>query len=366
MSENEAAVQNINAIAAKITKNLLPEKSSERYNIAYKEFLKWQKSENIKTISEEVLIVYFNGLAKKFKSSTLWSTFSMLKSTLQVNNDINISSYHKLITYLKRQSKDYKCKKAMVLSPQDVEKFLQTAPDIDYLGAKIILIFGICGACRGIELVNIKTDDVEENNKLFIVKIPLTKNYKPRSFVIDEKFYGFVKKYMDLKPKDVNINRFFLNYQHGKCTKQPVGKNKIAGIPKEIARFLGLNNPDSYTGHCFRRTSATLLADAGANITLIKRHGGWRSEGVAEGYIEESINNKKRIGHLLTSAVKVQSTQAEKLESSEDNTSIYQVPSTSSTSSVNNLIIDEAKIQKQTTPFSIVINNSTNCSITFN
>jgi hypothetical protein len=46
-----------------------------------------------------------------------------------------------------------------------------------------------------------------------------------------------------------------------------------------------------YTGHSLRRTSATLLVDEGGDLTTLKRHGGWRSSFVAEGYIEESINN---------------------------------------------------------------------------
>jgi integrase len=45
-----------------------------------------------------------------------------------------------------------------------------------------------------------------------------------------------------------------------------------------------------YTGHSLRRTSATLLVDEGGDLTTLKRHGGWRSSFVAEGYIEESIN----------------------------------------------------------------------------
>ena len=45
---------------------------------------------------------------------------------------------------------------------------------------------------------------------------------------------------------------------------------------------------------CLRRTSATFLVDSGGDITTLKRHGGWKSSSVAEGYIEESIENKKR------------------------------------------------------------------------
>ncbi|RYA68553.1 hypothetical protein DD592_26780, partial [Enterobacter cloacae complex sp. 2DZ2F20B] len=48
----------------------------------------------------------------------------------------------------------------------------------------------------------------------------------------------------------------------------------------------------TYTGHSLRRSSTTLLANTGANMTEIKQHGGWKSSSVAEQYIEDSITNK--------------------------------------------------------------------------
>lgn len=93
--------------------------------------------------------------------------------------------------------------------------------------------------------------------------------------------------------------RFFIGYHNGKCTRQSVGINTIAAIPKKIAEFLKLRNPLTYTGHCFRRTSATLLADAGADSTLLKRHGNWKSSSVAESYIENSVENKLRIASKI-------------------------------------------------------------------
>ena len=92
-----------------------------------------------------------------------------------------------------------------------------------------------------------------------IIRIPDTKNNVPRAFIIEEKFMQIVKKYMALRPKDVPTYRFFLNYKNDKCTRQVIGKNKFAKTPKEIAQYLGLPYAHLYTGHCFRRTSATLL-----------------------------------------------------------------------------------------------------------
>lgn len=41
-------------------------------------------------------------------------------------------------------------------------------------------------------------------------------------------------------------------------------------MPKEIAKFIGLPDAESYTGHNFKRTSATLLANSGADLLALK------------------------------------------------------------------------------------------------
>lgn len=65
------------------------------------------------------------------------------------------------------------------------------------------------------------------------------------------------------------------------CTVQLNGRSKFLGMNKVIAMFL--SNPDQFTGHSFRRTSATLLADGGGDITDLKRHGGWKSPATVDG-----------------------------------------------------------------------------------
>ncbi|KAJ8971277.1 hypothetical protein NQ317_001179 [Molorchus minor] len=70
-------------------------------------------------------------------------------------------------------------------------------------------------------------------------------------------------------------------------------------IPSVVASYLKLPDVACYTGHCLRRSSATLLADAGVDITTIKRHAGWKSTTVAEGYVENSIENKTKIANQV-------------------------------------------------------------------
>ncbi|KAJ3655435.1 hypothetical protein Zmor_014567 [Zophobas morio] len=70
-------------------------------------------------------------------------------------------------------------------------------------------------------------------------------------------------------------------------------------MPSVVAEFLNLPNPKDYTGHCFRRSSASLAADSDVDLISLKRLGGWKSSSVAESYIEESVERKKKICRQL-------------------------------------------------------------------
>ena len=79
-------------------------------------------------------------------------------------------------------------------------------------------------------------DDVEDDSKMLLIQIPITKNNVPRFFVIHGRFYKICKKYINLRPNNVEKHkRFFFTFFNGKCTHQPIGINTIRQIPKQIA-----------------------------------------------------------------------------------------------------------------------------------
>lgn len=168
---------------------------------------------------------------------------------------------------------------------------------------QICLIFGIMGACRRQELHQLKFEDVKDLGTYMLVNLTNTKTKKPRSFTVPGKYYSICKKYLSLRPKSCQNRFFFLNYQKGKCTSQNIGVGKIGNMGKQVATYLKLPNAELYTGHCFRRSSATLLVDGGGDLLSLKRHGGWKSSAVAESYIDESLQNKIDVSNKLLSSV---------------------------------------------------------------
>ncbi|KAJ8922304.1 hypothetical protein NQ315_004246 [Exocentrus adspersus] len=203
--------------------------------------MEWKKTNNVQQFSENVILLYFKELSSKYKSSTLWAQYSMLKSTLNIKHDMNISNYQVLL--------------------EDFSRFLNCAPDEKYLLVKAVAVIGFAGACRRDELRRITVDDVQDLNSAMLVKIKNPNNNVYRSCALTGQFYDIFKKYASLRPKDIYETRFFLNYQNGKCTRQVVGINKIGNMAKQIATFLRLPDAEQYTGHCFRRSSPTVGRD---------------------------------------------------------------------------------------------------------
>lgn len=141
-----------------------------------------------------------------------------------------------------------------------------------------VMVFGLSGASRCDELVNLIFDNVSEINGEYIVRIPDSKTRIPKMHVIcGPTMIDIVRKYIQLRPAHTKTDRFFVNYQKGRCTIQVIGKNKIQAMPKETAIFLNLPSPEKYTGHSYRRTVSTCAADAGASIERVQEIGDWKS-----------------------------------------------------------------------------------------
>ncbi|KAK5648052.1 hypothetical protein RI129_002944 [Pyrocoelia pectoralis] len=284
--------------------SLIPEKSKDRYAVAYTKFEKWCELKKLKKTNEKVLLAYFESL-KTLKASSLWTTYSMLRAELTVRKNIDIKGYTMLLAWLKRRSDGYHAKKSEIFTKENVEKFIKEAEDKDYLFAKVAMLIGIAGACRKIELTFLRDKDVSDEGTFFKITIPETKTHVFREFVINDgniagvNFVDLIRKYRNIRPSTVKHDRFFVKYYNEKCGVQPVGINTFGKLPTMIAQYLRLPNAKAYTGHCFRRSSASFLTDSGADILRIKQHGGWKSNNVAEGYVERSLENKKRIANNI-------------------------------------------------------------------
>lgn len=294
---------------------LLPDISKDVYIKEYNKFKTWLEENDYK-LSEDNVLRYLVLLSKNYCPTTLISTFSMIKACFLVKEKINLSEYKFVTGFLNKNSENYIPKTAKVLEEEDMEKFIRTAPDEEYLLHKVILIMGIQGCIRRKEIYNIKITDLEDD--VFIVKIPVTKTKKPKQFLVTDSFYTILKKYINLRPLDIKTDHLFLGYRAGKCIKTPAGINKIAGISKDIATFLKLKNPELYTSHALRRSSASLAANAGCSVEDIQNLGNWGNAKIANHYVVQSMKYKKKIATTLSNKIINSNTEEKEKEGDQE------------------------------------------------
>lgn len=117
--------------------NVLPDKSERMYKRCYEQFVVWQNEQNNTSVSEDTMLLYFTLMSKKFKPSSLWAKYSMLKSTILNFRNVNIGNYYRLTAFLSKNCKGFRPTKSKTLESKEVERFLSEAPDDRYLAIKV-------------------------------------------------------------------------------------------------------------------------------------------------------------------------------------------------------------------------------------
>ena len=121
-------------------------------------------------------------------------------------------------------------------------------------------------------------------------------------FVIrGELYYNIVSQYHGTFESATGYFYRCWNTRYNKWNVTRRGMKYFQQVPREIACDLKLEHTGSYTHHAFRRTLATSLHQCGPTRQMIKRAGGWRSDNVVEGYIAESVGEKRKCATMLVS-----------------------------------------------------------------
>ena len=247
--------------------------------------------------------------SKEFAPTTIISAGSCVNSKMKLNFDVNFMDHVLVKDIIKRLQKESAPKQASVFTMEQIEMFVLNAPEtLDIRIKKIAALVAIQGALRISEVVNIGYDDVTFlNNGSMSIRIKCSKTDqagKGHSFIITPNVNAQLcavlrmRTYMELI-ETKNGRLFRSATKAGKLGKQPIGVNSMAAIPRFIATFLELPNVDEFSGHSFRRTSATLLSKKGMGLLELKQHGRWKSTAVCERYVDNTIVKKMKTSNLL-------------------------------------------------------------------
>ena len=171
----------------------------------------------------------------------------------------------------------------------------------------VIISLMYYGLLRCTDVLNVKVQDVSLNQEKIEVKFNHSRkriNYG-FTFWIPMLYAPPYRKYLSELDRSnaIRNSRFLKNYNSRAHTRtRDTGKNMITKSIHMMCEVLGISNSTGYTTHCFRRSAATNLADAGVSLVNLKRHGQWKSDSTAERYIANSVPiRRERVEKLLPS-----------------------------------------------------------------
>lgn len=142
--ESNTIPPEISAAAEEVRGNLIPDKSSIRYNKTYDKFIGWLEEKKINwqrnptlALCEGIFLAYFGELARNYAPNSLWATYSMLKSVLNTRHNLDIYKFKQLIAFLKKNGKNYDPKKSKLLTENQINEFIKSAPNNEFLATKV-------------------------------------------------------------------------------------------------------------------------------------------------------------------------------------------------------------------------------------
>ena len=97
--------------------------------------------------------------------------------------------------------------------------------------------------------------------------------------------------------------RVFWQFRNGKHHGQPLGKDWFYKYPQEIAKFLNLPDPDSYSGHSICGTGTTIYANTRCSLLQLKKYGAWKSDKTAEIYYKDSEKQRVDTAEAITNEI---------------------------------------------------------------
>ena len=223
------------------------------------------------------LLGYFVHQSKRYSPSTLWTQQSAIKKKYELRGQ-DLAVFGKATSFLKALNKNYKPKKAAVFTLPQLQQFLLSVPAAE---ADVVLAISLLlhGGMRRAELVALTWDDVLLCKSQLVVNIKKSKTDAAGqgfTFVVsahpDQRLCGVeaYKRYSQSVLSSIGDlqGRIFHQFHFGRYTHQLVGQHYAARLAKRCARFLGLEEA-LYTAHSWRRTAATVLADAGAQSSYL-------------------------------------------------------------------------------------------------
>lgn len=213
------------------------------YMASYKAFCSWKEEVGAGETTEDVLLAYFQ---QKFKNGNSSITrLAHLKATLQHLDGVSIAGFKRLREYISQSNKSVVRKTASMFTRPQLRQFVREAPDEQYDTTKVVVSLWLAGCVRGHHIYPLKRLNVFDRgthievfgvgpNKAgeYFIRPHLSDGYDP---------VPMIRKYLAESDDE------FPYLLRGKVKNIRVGKKRINMMPKEVAKYLKLNDPSTYS-----------------------------------------------------------------------------------------------------------------------
>ena len=304
-----------------------PAKSKVVYLKAFKLFEKFLKSRNQwvpEVVPTELQVLnYFFYLRNELKwaPTTLWSTYARINAVMIRVYGTSLKSYCRVANVLKSYDSGHSVKQASIFTPQQIEDFISD-PELSskyWLVRKVVALVGYFGGFRNIELKSLKFENCELDSMGYWFSFQRSKQrgrLEATTICIPRRQHDWVpvvsdssRTALDFDPASLidlylaelqsdfgcardELTGDFFRATHGekgqKFTRLTLGKNTIGRVGVQVATELCLARPDTFTGHCWRRSCGTSASDSGVNVTTLMGMMGWSSPKTAMVYVKKS------------------------------------------------------------------------------
>eukprot|EP01038_Epipyxis_sp_PR26KG_P016891 gene16891-23171_t len=213
----------------------------------------------------------------RFAPTTMRTWLSMIGKFWEFTQrgDLKAQMLPLLESQLGKWEKGYCVKKAKTFSNADLvllHKLEDT--EVTLVWKALFASVAIAFAARSCEIINLDWADIVKLKDIvkeeYFYKIQFKRAAKTTTAL-----YGFLPNYRMIFPQNFQKKGVL------RSTKTAIGKNLLSAFPSRIAQMIGLPEFTLYTGHCWRRTTATLAAaKKGMTVPQIKQITGHRSDTV--------------------------------------------------------------------------------------
>ena len=289
-----------------------------------------------RTPKEKELLDYFVGLREgrvledgeredRKAGTTICTTYSLLNGVMKHKYSFSMKAYPRISARMKVWISEDVKKKAAIFTPAELKQFCE-AEDLEggyWEVRKAVVVLAYFGGLRLVEAQGLQVEKISPCSEGFDVvhdrakgrtDKPSTKFTVPKKKVpkegdkesVEDSFdwAACLGKYLARIKEELGKYQgrvFYTGRKNGSLVNQPMGRNMLAEVPHQVARFLGKPNVEDYTFHSFRRSSATAAADAGATPQQMVDFFGWKHPNMTAEYISTSRHQLSTMASRLGS-----------------------------------------------------------------